>query len=563
MKNWNKALLLMGFLALALPAGAAGPEFVYETSVPGYTLGSGRLVAVDAAGAAIVAGAYYLDGQHLDIVVMKFSPAGTLVWVRSINGANHDYAAGIAITQDGDAWLTGWTDSPDFPLLDPMDDSLTGFRDLFLTKLSGADGSILYSTFIGGDYTDEAADIALGPGGEIYLTGATTSMDFPVTLDAVQPALNSYPYAYSDAFILRLGANADEILYGSYLGGSRDDRGKALALDGMGRVAIAGDTQSGDFPLASPLQPLAAGEQDAFVARLSADGGSLDFATYLGGSDNDDATGLAVDDTDALVVSGGTQSTDFPTTQGAFQETFAGAVHGCGDSIGGFYNCPDAWAAKLSPAGDALAYATYIGGSATDQLRDLVLDAAGNALFVGYSSSADYPPEGIGSSAAIVVTKLGADGATLEYSVTVDSPAAGAGHGIALGPGGDIYFTGAIGIPYEIYLARLAGDELVTAVPDPTAASASARLKSAFPNPFNPKTKIVFELTEVAPVDLAVFDLSGRQLRSLISGVRPAGEHEAVWDGRDENGAPLASGVYFVRLRTPMVTESGSLVLLK
>ena len=194
-------------------------------------------------------------------------------------------------------------------------------------------------------------------------------------------------------------------------------------------------------------------------------------------------------------------------------------------------------------------------------MRDMVLDAQGRPLLVGYTQSPDFPLADMDSSAEIVVSRLGADGATLEFTVSVNSPAPGAGHGIALGPDGDIYFTGAVEIPYEIYVARLGGDGLLTAVPG--GAVSPARLDAAHPNPFNPSTKISFALDEPSEHELAIFDLSGRRLHVLSRGHLPAGAHQATWDGRDDAGRALAGGVYLALLSTPTHSESIKLTLLK
>jgi hypothetical protein len=221
-------------------------------------------------------------------------------------------------------------------------------------------------------------------------------------------------------------------------------------------MVLAGDTDSIDFPTVSPVQAVYAGQQDIFVTRLSADGSLIEHSTYLGGEDWDRVAHLTLDGSGHAYVAGSTRSIGFPTTPGAFQEQFVGAVLGCEVPFGADHNCDDAFVTKLTADGGALAYSTYLGGTATDEARDLAVDSAGRAHVVGYTVSQDFPPGGISSAADIFVSKLGADGSDLLYTYTTDSASANAGHGIAVDAAGDIYFTGAINAPAEIYIAKIA-----------------------------------------------------------------------------------------------------------
>jgi hypothetical protein len=447
------AVLLTLTCASGLQAGfTPQPSLVYETTVSGFYLASGRQMTVDPQGNAYVAGRA-IDAEN-DIVVVKLDADGDLLWTTQIRGNDHDYATGIVLDDTNNLFVTGWTDSSDFPTVGGLQTTLTGFRDAFVMKLAGQDGAISYSTFLGGDYTDEAHGITLNGAGEIYLVGSTQSTDFP-TVDPIQAAPIGNPYAYSDAFITKLSADGSTILYSTYLGGAKDDRAVALALDASGNMYFAGNTDSPDFPTVSPIQPGYAGEQDIFVTKLSADGSVIDYSTYLGGEDWDRVAHLALDGSNHAYVAGSTRSIGFPTTPGAFQELFVGAILGCEVPFGADHNCDDAFVTKLTPSGSTLAYSTYLGGTATDEARDLAVDSAGRAHVVGYTVSQDFPPAGISSAADIFVSKLGADGSDLLYTYTTDSASANAGHGITVDAAGDVYFTGAINAPADVYIAKI------------------------------------------------------------------------------------------------------------
>lgn len=450
------SLLVLLLAGSHLPASAEDPVLVYETTVTGYYLASGQGVAVDSQGNAFVIGGAIGDAN--DILVTKLDPAGKVLWKKEIRGSAIDYATDITLDAAGDVVIVGWTDSEDFPVVGGLGATLTGFRDAFVMKLSSLDGGIVFSTLLGGDYTDEARGVAVDAAGQIYVVGSTGSTDFP-TVNPIQGALNGFPYAYTDAFVTRLSADATTILYSTYLGGTRDDVAVGVALDAAGKIYLLGETDSTDFPLQAPIQPQnAGGQSDLFVTCLTSDGASLSFSTYLGGEDWDRAGAIALDASGAPYVGGTTRSIGFPTTPGAFQETFAGEILGCEVPFGGSYNCEDMFVTKLTPDGAGLAWSTYLGGNRPDELRDLAVDGLSRPRVVGYTNSHDFPPSGVLTAAEIVVSQLSSDGSELDYTFTKQSASANAGHGIAVGPSGDTFFSGAVDAPSNLYVGRLTTD---------------------------------------------------------------------------------------------------------
>lgn len=544
-----KALLVTVLVPTLLAANTRAdvPETVYETTISGYTIPHARDLVVADDGSAYVIGSAYEDGSSLDVLVAKISPAGKPTWTRYVVGTSHNYATDLALDAAGDVWVTGWTDSEDFPLVNPMDDSLTGFRDIFLMKLSATDGSILYSTFIGGDYTDQAAGIALNDTGEIYLTGTTGSTDFPVTLDAYQ-AEPSFPlYFFTDAFIMKLSPSGDQILYATYLGGLEDDEATRIVLDSNDDVIIAGKTQADDFPLVDPIQD---SPNDLFVSKLSADGATLLFSSYFGGEDVDRLSDMTIDDAGNVYLAGSTRSVSFPTTPGAYAEDFVGAINGCEVPFGAHFNCEDFYVTKLTTDGSRVVWSTYLGGTRVDEGRSIAVDDAGGVYVAGYTSSDDFPMVDGDFAAHFLVSRLDATGSALDYTYSVESGSANRGNGVALDDAGNVYLSGTVGVPASIYVAKLGAGLVVSVGGGTVNGPRGLALAPNRPNPFNPTTTLSYTLPEgnATRVRLNVYDASGRLVRHLVDATESGGRHFVTWQGRNDDGDAVTSGIYFSQL---------------
>ncbi len=553
---------LAALLTLATAAAAiAPPPLDYETTIDGYYLASGRGVAIDDNGNAYVHAAHYLDGNTLDILVAKVAPDGAVLWTVVLPGSSHDYATGIAVDQEGDIILAGWTDSGDFPVSpDAIKTQLT-VRDAFVMRLSAVDGAVMHSTLFGGDYSDDGRDVAVAPDGTIWLTGSSWSTDFPV-VDPLQAENADYPYHSPDLFITHLSADLGTVLYSTLLGGTDDDEPLSMAVTASGDVVIAGRTDSDDFPTEAPLQPApGGGETDTFVLRLAADGQSLVFSTYLGGNDIDRIGGVAVDAAGNVHVAGSTRSVNFPTTPGAFQPDFVGEINGCEVPFGADYNCEDMFVVKYAADGSSLLYGTFVGGSKVEECRDLAVDAAGCAYLVGYSTSEDFPPLGIEGAASLVVACISADGSALNYAQTMFSGSANAGHGIAVASTGHVVFTGAINVPADVFVGRFDAAATILAAGD--VLPGAVRLGNATPNPFNPRTTIELSLDRPQTVQVAVYDVAGRLRSRLASGSLAAGSHTLTWNGADDTGRELPSGTYLLRAMTADGVQARKLMLVR
>jgi PKD repeat protein len=431
------------------------PTIVYETIIGGAT--SGIDIAVDTTGNAYVIARVY--DTNNDVMVAKLSADGALQYTTYLRGSSGDFGTGIALDGSGDVYIAGGTDSSDFPILNAMQLVKNGVtRDAFIAKLAAQDGSLLFSTYFGGSRSDIIQDITLNSVGQIYLVGYTESTDFP-TLNPIQGGLNLNQCFCEDTFVTKLSPDALTVLYSTYLGGSFEDYGQSIALDGDDNIYITGRTQSDDFPTQAAIQPDRAGElqdEDLFVSKISADGSSLVYSTYLGGIRNEAARRIAVDSAGNAFVAGSTLSTDFPTTAGAYRDAYIGGRGACLSGFGLPVDCNDMFVTKFVPDGSSLAYSTYLGGSLHDYANGIAINDAGEAYAVGYTHSTDFP--GVTRTELgydIVLAKLNANGSDLLYTVIINSPVANQGHGIAVDNAGDVYITGAQNAPSNLYVAKI------------------------------------------------------------------------------------------------------------
>jgi photosystem II stability/assembly factor-like uncharacterized protein len=291
------------------------------------------------------------------------------------------------------------------------------------------DPVLSYSTYLGGsDGDDDARAVAADSSGNIYIAGTTTSTNFPTRAAFQGNAGSQDPEAeVTDAFVTKLNAAGTALVYSTYIGGTNDDEAGAIAVDSAGNVAIAGSTAStNDFPTTPGAlrRTCNLGSNgsclDAFVAKLNSTGSALIYSTYLGGTGDDDARGVAVDSSGGAYVTGRTTSTNFTTTAGAFSTD---------SSTGGFVT-------KLSATG-ALVYSTYFGaGSGAADPKGIAIDSSGNAYVTGASSSSTA------TGTDVFVTKLNPTGTAAAYSQFIRGAKDDTGNGIAVDSAGNAYVAG-------------------------------------------------------------------------------------------------------------------------
>jgi hypothetical protein len=345
-------------------------------------------------------------------------------------GGGDDAGFGIAVDTAGSVYVTGYTFSPKFPVtLGAFQRFRAGREDAFVTKFNPTGSALVYSTYLGGRGDDVGYSIAADSLGNAYLTGSTTSTDFP-TKNPLQPANGGGPY---DAFVAEINPSGSALVYSTYLGGSLDDVGQSIAVDSSGNAYVTGRTISTDFPTMNPLQPVNGGSYDAFVSEINPSGSALVYSTYLGGGGADYGYSIAMDSSRNVYVIGYTGSTNFPTMN-PLQPANGGAV--------------DAFVAKLNPSGSALVYSTYLGGSGDDLGQGIAVDSSGNAYVTGWTSSTNFPtmnplqPTYGGGPYDVFVAAINPSGSALVYSTYLGGSFDDEGYGIAVDSSGNAYVTG-------------------------------------------------------------------------------------------------------------------------
>ena len=362
-------------------------------------------IAVDRAGSTYVIGDTYSDnfsttpgafdpshnGVHSsDAFVSKLNPAGTgLVYATFLGGTYDDHGRAVAVDGTGIAYVTGWTQSINFPTTPGAFEPSHGggdcgslpipCSDAFAVKLNQAGSGQIYATFLGRSRDDFGYGIAVDGAGSAYVTGETSSSNFPTTPGAFD---RSYNYN-DDTFVTKINPAGSGLAYSTFLGGTLNDHGYAIIVDGDGSAYVTGETLSTNFPTTSgAFDPSHNGYWDAFVTKLNPVGSGLTYGTFLGGNDEDSGRAIAIDWASSAYVAGSTESWDFPTTPGAFDT---------GYNDGDCSYCSDAFVFKLNPAGSGLAYATFLGGSRDDNGSAVVVDEAGSAYLTSGTKSSDFP----------------------------------------------------------------------------------------------------------------------------------------------------------------------------
>jgi hypothetical protein len=364
----------------------SGSTVVYSTFVGGSDTDEASAIAIDGDGRAYITGQTWSTDYPTtagapapagagDAFVTGLSADGsTLAHSTLLGGSGRD--SGLAVAAAGRAVsVTGYTASADFPTTgDALDPSFNGTTDAFVTQYDTEDGGLAYSTFVGGSGGD-AGLVAVDDQGGAYITGRTSSVDYPTTPNAFDSSLGG-PV---DAVVTKLGAGGSTLDYSTLLGGSGLDAGAAIAVDRRGRPHVTGVTASGDYPTsAGALDTSFNGVTDAFVTALDADGSVPAYSTFLGGADRDEGLGLALDEAGRDYVTGSTWSADHPTTADAVVPARNGSA--------------DVFVAKLGARASSLAYSTFLGGTGYDAGRGIAVDPSGRAVYVtGETLSPDHP----------------------------------------------------------------------------------------------------------------------------------------------------------------------------
>jgi hypothetical protein len=323
--------------------------------------------------------------------------------------------------------------------------------DGFVAELNTNGSALVYSTFLGGDLPDVAEDVAVDSAGNTYVTGFTQSDDFPTSTNALQRHLGSTTNIFyqADAFVTKIGPGGTNLIYSTYLGASQYDEGRGIAADTNGCAYVTGYTISPDFPITPNAQqtnlnnyPNETASYDAFVTKLGPLGTNLIYSTFLGGSASDYGYHIALDSARNAYVCGASTSFDFPNTATNVPGLYSGNNTPLGANL-------DAFLTKFDPNGKQL-YSALFGGTSDDIAWNLAVDAMGQAFVVGYSLSSDFPTADVfglfqtynSGNRDVFVTAFNTDATALLFSGYLGGGYDDFGYGIALDPEGSVYLTG-------------------------------------------------------------------------------------------------------------------------
>jgi hypothetical protein len=390
--------------AFVTKVNSKGTNLVYSTYLGGSGIDHGSSIAVDASGSAYVAGTtssknfpvtsgafqtvcHGCGGTSPDSFMSKLNPAGSaLVYSTYLGGSGYEHIAAMTIDGSGDAYVTGFSCSTDYPTTPgAFQATYKGVCTPFggnavVTELNATGSALVYSTYLGGTATDAANAVVVDSSGNTYVAGYTTSTDFPTTSGAFQ----TQNAGKNDVFVAKLNTTATTLLYGTYIGGSSDDQAWGLKVDSQGNAYVVGQTLSTNFPTtAGAFQPscnscaATTPQTDGFVTKLDPTGSSQVYSTYLGGSGEDVTFAISLGATGDAYVAGETGSKDFKTTPGAFQPNNGGGTN--------------AFVTRLNAAGTSEVYSTYLGNGASTILGISVNTTSGSFVVAGRTYSTSFP----------------------------------------------------------------------------------------------------------------------------------------------------------------------------
>ncbi len=371
-----------------------GDTLLYSTYLGGTsTDSSGQGITIDSSGNAYITGwtqsgdfpvrgdAFQNSLQSFTAgFVTKLSASGNLVYSTYLGSVGvSDISQGLAIAVDssGRAYVTGYTNSSSFPTVSALQSFPGGGLDVFVTKLNDSGTGAIYSTFLGGFGDDQGFGISVDSAGNAYVTGGTSSGNFPT----VSGGLQAFYAGGEDAFVSKLNPAGSALVYSTFLGGAGQEEGHGIAVDSSGNAFVTGMSGSSNFPVSNtaaikPFQASNRGALDAFVTKLNSQGTGVVYSTYLGGFNTDVGQGIAIDASGNAFVTGYSNSPDFPVVNQTTPSKNGGS---------------DAFVTMLNVDGQTLMYSNIIGGSGTEVSNGIGLDSSGNAYVAGYSDSTDAP----------------------------------------------------------------------------------------------------------------------------------------------------------------------------
>jgi len=397
-----------GSLRIITPSGELreAPLFCYQQR-------DGKLVEVNSW--------YWVDGITVAPGLGGYDPSlplviDPLVYSTFLGGNRSDTCRDMVVDPGKNVYITGLTASSNFPTIyGSFDTSHGGGTDVFISKFDPGGDDLVYSTFVGGERSDEGSGIALDSEKNVYVTGATSSEDFPTSPGCYDDSYNEY----TDMFVLKLDKDGSDLVYSTFVGGGDLDRGKSIGLDSENAAYVTGSTRSSDFPTTSGcFDNSHDGDWDVAVFKLDPDGSDLEYSTFLGGDDLDASSRIVLDTGNSAYITGRTESGNFPASSGCYDSSHNGKS--------------DVFICKLNSKGSDLYYSTFIGDEHDDSGRDIVLDPNNNAYIIAYN---------IGSGDTMIYN-LNRDGSRMLRSRSIGGGKKGSGRTIALDAEGCVYVTG-------------------------------------------------------------------------------------------------------------------------
>ncbi|MCS1352160.1 SBBP repeat-containing protein [Mechercharimyces sp. CAU 1602] len=424
---------------------------LYSTYLGGSSADCGNAITSDEAGFTYITG--LTDSTNFPVTSGAFQtifPDACSVFVAKLNqsGSGIVYAtylggeravnigSAIAVDDENCAYVTGETGSTQFPVSTNAFQSQYpgGDASAFVSKLNATGTSLVFSSYLGGNQNDFGNGIAVDKEKATYVTGITASSNFPVTSSSLQTQFSGGGF---DAYVTKINQAGRSLLYSTFLGGTKEDFGFAIALDENGSAYITGETCSTNFPTttgAFQTQFAGQGNSNAFVSKIDATGSQFNYSSFLGGTSRDYGAGIAVDVTGAAYVTGGTQSGNFPISSSAFQ-TQLNAIE-------------SAFVTKVNPNGSQLAYSSFLGGTFVNEGNGIQVDAQGQAWVTGSTESIDFPvtPTAFqrtqrGDTSAFL-SQVNLTGSKLLYSTYIGGSRVTMGRGVGIDSMGSAYVTG-------------------------------------------------------------------------------------------------------------------------
>lgn len=451
------------------------PVLVYSSYLGGSAADSCKGLLIDKSGNTLLAGdSFSSDFLNLasttnsDLFLGKLNRNGLLLTYSFFGGSKNDSTTGLSLDPTGNIYLCGSTESQDFPLFNSFGSSFLGASDAFVVKLTPTAEQFFYSNLLGGSGRETGVSVAADVTGNAYVSGRTTSADFPLVA-AIQPGFGG---GDSDAFVTKISADGKSVVYSTFLGGSGAENvsGRTgISVDAPGNAYVTGETQSTNFPAKNALRPAKTGSaasSDGFVAKINPSGSDFVYSTYLGGSDDDSSFAIANDSDGNAYVTGRTKSASF--TGSGSTRTVNGTA--------------DAFAAKINATGSAIIYLTFVGGALGDESGNGIVVSSGNAVIAGSAGDGVATVGAVqsyfrGGATDAFVAKLGSTGA-VTFSTYIGGSGDDVAEAAAVDSDGAIFITGTTNSTdllafVPLRRANAGGRDIFFAKIDPNAAPAN------------------------------------------------------------------------------------------